>query len=83
MQKDLNKLRVVKEAIRIINAIKAENQYTKKKLKNNYELYNIEARNGFKKGKVMSVMIKYTHSINPYGLRVEIMNNNTIGNECP
>ena len=82
MQEDLTKSRVVKEAIYIIDAIKAENQYAKKKLKNNYELYDIETRNIFQKGKVMSAMIKCAYGINLYGLRVEVMNNNTIGNEC-
>ena len=51
MQENLTKLRVTKKAICIIDAIKVENQYAKKKLKNNYELYDIETRNTFKKEK--------------------------------
>ena len=78
MQEDLTKLRAVKEVIHIIDAIKVENQYAKKKLKNNYELHDIEARNTFQKGKVTSAIIKCAHGINLYRLRVEIMNNNTI-----
>jgi len=44
-------------------------------------LYNIKARNAFQKEKVTSAIIKCAHGINPYGLRVEIMNNNIIRNE--
>ena len=47
------------------------------------DLFDIEARNVFVKSKVTTSMIKYAHSINPYGVRNSMINNQICGSEFP
>ena len=60
------KSRAIKEAIREIDTEIDENEYAWKKLRDNYDFYDIEARNSFTKLKVTTSMIKCANGINPY-----------------
>ena len=44
---------------------------------------NIEARNAFRMGKVITSMIKCAHGFNHYGLREAMINNNIVEATCP
>ena len=77
------KSRAIKEAIREIDAEIDENKYAWKKLRDNYDFYDIEARNSFTKSKVTTSMIKCANGMNPYGVQNNMINKQIIGNECP
>ena len=68
------KSRAIKDAIREIDAQKCERNYAKIKLKAHCDLHDIKARNAFVKSKITTSMIKYAHGINPYGMRMSMMN---------
>ena len=53
------------------------------KLKENYDLYDIDARNAFEKSKVTMSMIKYANEVNPYRVRNNIINQQICGSKCP
>ena len=65
-EKEKVKSRAIKDAIRKIDAQQRERDYAKTKLKMNYDLYDIKARNMFVKLKLTTSMIKCTHRMNPH-----------------
>lgn len=73
----------VKQAIREIDAQRCEKAYAKSRLRNNYDIFDIKARNAFTKTRVTTAMIKCAHGINPYGIRMDMINKKEYGNECP
>ena len=56
---------------------------SKNKYGHRKEFIDIEARNAFKMGKVATLMIKYSHRFNHYGLRETMINNNIVEAICP
>ena len=75
--------RAIKEAIREINAQRCEINYAKLKFKEKYNFCDVKARNVFVKSKVTTAMIKCAYGVNPYGVRMSMINNNECGHECP
>ena len=75
--------RLIKEVVRIINAIENEEEYVIKKYGHKKEFIDKGARNTFKIGKVTISIIKYAHRFNYYGLREAMINNNIVEATCP
>ena len=73
----------VKQAIQEIDIQRYEKAYAKSRLRNNYDIFDIKARNAFTKTRVTTAMIKCAHGINPYGIRMDMINKKEYGNECP
>ena len=48
----------------------------------NYEMFDIEERNAYNSRQVTSGMIKCARGFNTHGLRVAMINEITLGNEC-
>ena len=76
------KPRVIKVAIWDIDAEISERKYARMKLKENIDVYNVEARNAFVKSKVITSIIKYAYGINLYGVRNSMINNQMCRSEC-
>ena len=53
------------------------------KLKENYDLYDIDARNVFVKSKVTTSIIKCANGVNPYRVRNNIINQQICRSKCP
>ena len=68
------KSRAIKEVIREIDTKIDEKEYARKKLRDNYNFYNIEVRNLFTKSKVITSMIKCANGINPYRVHNNMIN---------
>jgi len=59
-----------------------EIEYGKRKLKENYDFYDINVRNSFVKSKVTTLMIKCAYGVNPYGVQNNMINKKVCGNKC-
>jgi len=73
--------RSTKEAIRVIDAKKKEEEYAKEKFKEKYDFVDVEARNIF--SNCTTSMIKCSNRYNHYGLRDALINDNMIEAICP
>ena len=65
---EIVQIRSMKEALRIIDAIKEEKRHVKKKHKCKVDFIDIEARNIFSTKKVRTSMIQFANRHNRYGL---------------
>jgi len=72
----------VRESIRKLDAMEAEDEYTKAKYKDKVELIDTEAQNCFSKAQSMC-SIKCSYGFNHYATRDKVINYGLVSKECP